>query len=544
MKQLCSIILGFLLLSTFVVTAYTDPIIFLEDAQIIGIGNITTVNITLNTAPDGLSGYNLTISISNSTIADIQSFAYPIWVSLNDTSSLPSSIVWIKAVDLNNQIKPGATNISLGTLTLISKELGETAINLSITRIDDDDGYPILATLHNATLQVLPNQPPYTPGNPVPSNGAIDVSINTDISWTGGDPDTGDTVTYDVYFGTASNPPKAISNQSGTTYDPGTMIYNTKYYWKIIPWDNDNASSSGPIWSFTTISEPSQPPSPPPATPENSKPTADAGGPYQGFVGEDIQFNGLGSFDSDGTIVSYKWEYGDGTNGTGNITTHSYSRKGTHTIILTVTDDDGAKDTDETSAIILQANNPPTHPTISGPAVGHKGTTYTYTAVSNDADNDTIQYIVDWGDTTTNTSKFLPNGTICEMNHSWTTAGIYLISIKAYDNYTESGVTYLIVLIDIQYCDDIGYLIDNDSDGTYDSFYCNETGNKTTVGQEDGKYLIDTNGDGTWEYTFDPTEGLVAIQIVEKKGTPGFEFIIILAALVTVIMVILGRRKH
>jgi len=34
--------------------------------------------------------------------------------------------------------------------------------------------------------------------------------------------------------------------------------------------------------------------------------------------------------------------------------------------------------------------------------------------------------------------------------------------------------------------------------------------------------LIDTNGDETWDYTFNPTEGLAALQIVEKKGTPGF----------------------
>jgi len=104
------------------------------------------------------------------------------------------------------------------------------------------------------------NNPPYTPSDPDPEDGATDVDINADLGWTGGDPDPGDTVTYDVYFGTSSNPPMVSSNQSGTTYDPGTMDYNTKYYWKIVSWDNHGASSTGPVWSFTTGSVPNDPP--------------------------------------------------------------------------------------------------------------------------------------------------------------------------------------------------------------------------------------------------------------------------------------------
>jgi len=96
------------------------------------------------------------------------------------------------------------------------------------------------------------NSPPYTPFNPDPEDGTIDVDINTDISWTGGDPNPEDIVTYDVYFGTTSSPPQVVWEQTGTSYDPGTMNYNTQYYWKIVAWDNQNASAEGPIWSFTT----------------------------------------------------------------------------------------------------------------------------------------------------------------------------------------------------------------------------------------------------------------------------------------------------
>jgi len=104
-----------------------------------------------------------------------------------------------------------------------------------------------------AAYNSLPsNNPPYHPSNPNPANGTTDVDINTDLSWTGGDPDAGDIVTYDVYFGTTNPPTLAMNNQSGNSYALATLSHSTKYYWQIVAWDNHGASTSGPIWSFTT----------------------------------------------------------------------------------------------------------------------------------------------------------------------------------------------------------------------------------------------------------------------------------------------------
>jgi len=104
------------------------------------------------------------------------------------------------------------------------------------------------------------NNPPYVPSIPNPEDGATDVSINADLSWAGGDPDPDDTITYDVCFGTTSPPPQVVWGQSDTMYDPGTMNYNTQYFWKIVAWDNHGEDVEGPIWSFTTMEEPNQPP--------------------------------------------------------------------------------------------------------------------------------------------------------------------------------------------------------------------------------------------------------------------------------------------
>jgi len=112
----------------------------------------------------------------------------------------------------------------------------------------DNHGASVSGPIWNFTT----NCEPYTPSNPDPEDGATSVDIDADLSWTGGDPDTGDTITYDIYFGTTSPPPKVVSNQTGTTYDPGTMSYSTTYYWKIVAWDNHDAYTEGPIWEFTT----------------------------------------------------------------------------------------------------------------------------------------------------------------------------------------------------------------------------------------------------------------------------------------------------
>lgn len=107
------------------------------------------------------------------------------------------------------------------------------------------------------------NNPPYEPNTPNPIDGAINVSINADLSWIGGDPDSGDTVTYDVYFDTSSPPPKVTNNQTDNTYDPSAMNMNTTYYWKIVAWDDQGESAEGQIWCFTTASIPNEPPTPP-----------------------------------------------------------------------------------------------------------------------------------------------------------------------------------------------------------------------------------------------------------------------------------------
>jgi serine protease len=71
-------------------------------------------------------------------------------------------------------------------------------------------------------------------------------------------------------------------------------------------------------------------------------------------VGEISQFDGSASFDPDGTIVSYQWDFGDGSSGSTAVLSHSYALPGTYTVILFVTDDGGLVGID---AVIVTVQN-------------------------------------------------------------------------------------------------------------------------------------------------------------------------------------------
>ena len=91
-------------------------------------------------------------------------------------------------------------------------------------------------------------------------------------------------------------------------------------------------------------------------TPANQLPTASVGGPYNGFVAQNVPFAGSGS-DSDGTVVSYSWTFGDGGTGTGTTPTHAYSSIGTYTVTLTVTDNQGGQGSSSTTVNISTSSS-------------------------------------------------------------------------------------------------------------------------------------------------------------------------------------------
>ncbi len=92
--------------------------------------------------------------------------------------------------------------------------------------------------------------------------------------------------------------------------------------------------------------------------PVNQAPTAAANGPYSGDTGVAVTFSSAGSFDSDGSIVSYAWTFGDGGTSSAADPSHTYTAAGSYTVTLTVTDDGGLTDVATTSADITDIPPP------------------------------------------------------------------------------------------------------------------------------------------------------------------------------------------
>ncbi|MFH1772311.1 MAG: PKD domain-containing protein [Candidatus Omnitrophota bacterium] len=76
----------------------------------------------------------------------------------------------------------------------------------------------------------------------------------------------------------------------------------------------------------------------------------------EGYAPLTVDLNGSLSSDSDGTIVGYSWDLGDGTQKLGQAVSHTYNNPGSYTATLTVTDNDGAKAQDNVS--ITASENP------------------------------------------------------------------------------------------------------------------------------------------------------------------------------------------
>ncbi|SBS71213.1 PKD domain-containing protein [uncultured Microbacterium sp.] len=93
----------------------------------------------------------------------------------------------------------------------------------------------------------------------------------------------------------------------------------------------------------------------PPVDPENQQPTAAIAVPT--VNGLSVDLSGSGS-DTDGTITSYAWNFGDGTSGNQPSVTKTYATGGTYTVTLTVTDNDGATGTATRSVTVSDPVEP------------------------------------------------------------------------------------------------------------------------------------------------------------------------------------------
>lgn len=157
----------------------------------------------------------------------------------------------------------------------------------------------------------------------------------------------------------------------------------------------------------------------------NAPPIAEAGDTIFSGIGQEVIFNASKSFDPDGAIISYAWNFGDGNTGTGVTTRHKYTEGGIYRVLLTVTDNTTLLNNTAVDTAIVIINNTPE------PSFSFKENVCTDEPVffsakkSSDKDGDPLTFEWDLGDGFKSTDS--------ELTHIFSYPGIYNITLIVND---------------------------------------------------------------------------------------------------------------
>jgi PKD repeat protein len=286
---------------------------------------------------------------------------------------------------------------------------GTTATGIIVSHIYQDNGsYDVTLTVTDnngatdsaeATITVM-NSPPVALFTKTSETVNTDEAISFDAS--GSYDSDGTLVSYSWDFGDATTA-TGVSVQHDYSQD-GT------YTVTLTVTDNDGATDTtsatltvlnrAPVASFTESAETVS-------------------------TGESISFDASGSSDADGTIVSYVWDFVDGTTATGVTADHAYADNSAYTITLTVTDDDGATDSAAATKTVLN-RAPIASFTDSATAVTQNEVISFDASGSSDADGTIVSYVWDFGDGTTATGV--------TTDHEYSEDGIYTVTLTVTDD--------------------------------------------------------------------------------------------------------------
>jgi len=265
-----------------------------------------------------------------------------------------------------------------------------------------DNNVEIKACIHNSSGDYLlymawhisGNNPPYGPWNEDPNHNETNVSINTNLAWTGGDPD-GDDVTYKVYWGTDDTPDAGEyqGTTSSSSYNLGTQNYSTDYYWRIVVVDEYGLETNGNTWYYKTEDEPSYPPNASVLSP--TSPVYLNIGQTKSFIVSATDANGdldLVKWFKDGSLQTTNTGI-SGSSDTDNWST-SFSTSGTHYVTGQVWDQD--ENYDDANWTIY-VNKPPNLPSSEWP-VNNSSNIFTNNVqlswTGGDPDGDDVTYYV------------------------------------------------------------------------------------------------------------------------------------------------------
>jgi hypothetical protein len=282
------------------------------------------------------------------------------------------------------------------------------------------------------------NDPPNIPSNPIPWNESINIPIDSNLTWDGGDPD-GDPVRYDVYLGEVSqgDPKKVSSNQTNTSYTPFGLNFFTEYHWRIDAWDKFGYKREGELWNFKTeVNLPPYKPSDP--HPENGE----VGVPVNAIL------NWTGSDPNSGDHLTYDVWF-DTSNPprfktASNVSRLYYDPPGdmelyeTYYWRIVAWDLGDLKTKGDVWNFTTGLNTPPNAPIITGETSGEQNVEYDFTFSATDNENHKVKYFVKWGDGMQEETGLVDSGTEITLKHTHD-KGEWTVTAWAEDEYGEVG---------------------------------------------------------------------------------------------------------
>lgn len=172
------------------------------------------------------------------------------WSASTDPDSDPVSYKIVIATDRDLTAIVSQTTVS-STSTTINLEKG-VAYYWNVTAIDDQGGEaePSATFAFYTEGDGVSNHAPFTAAIGAPDDGGFVDAGNVNLSWTGGDSDTGDTLTYDLFFGEAMDPPSMQTELTDENFDV-TVTSGLTYYWRVDSIDDSGIKTIGQVWSFT-----------------------------------------------------------------------------------------------------------------------------------------------------------------------------------------------------------------------------------------------------------------------------------------------------
>jgi len=217
-------------------------------------------------------------------------------------------------------------------------------------------------------------------------------------------------------------------------------------------------------------------------------------------------FDASASSDSDGSIVSYAWNFGDGSTASGLTTSHSYAAGGTFSVGLTVTDDGGATGSSAQNVTVSSgANNPPTASFTS--SCTDLSCSFDGSA-SSDSDGTIVSYAWDFGDGSTASGV--------TTSHGYAAGGTFSVTLTVTDDGGAMGSTTQNVTVTAPGGSNITLSAVLTSRGRVNLTWSGATGAQVDIFRN-GVKIKTTKNDG--KYTDRPSNGTWTYVVCEKNST-------------------------